>query len=76
MGIMKGVEEQAVEVLMIIISIIVVAVLSLILPTLIASAGYTGAAATIIALIPMFIPIGIILAVVSKMFGFLHWGGA
>jgi carbon starvation protein CstA len=75
MGMMQNVETQAVEVLMIIISIIVIAVLALILPTLISAAGYTGSAATIVALIPMFIPIGVILAVVGKMFGFLTWGG-
>jgi hypothetical protein len=75
MGQFKAYEGMAQDVLMLIITVVVVAVLSLVLPGIIETAGYTGSAGTIVALIPMFIPVALLLAMVGKMFGFLHFGG-
>lgn len=69
------IESQAQDILMLIITVVVTAVMALILPDLITAAGYTGSSATIVGLIPMFIPVAVVLAIVGKMFGFLHWGG-
>lgn len=73
---MHAYEGMARDVLMLIITVVVVGVLSLILPSMITAAGYTGSAATIVALIPMFIPVALVLAMVAKMFGFFNFGGA
>jgi hypothetical protein len=75
MGMIEHVEDNAIEIVMIIISIVVIGIMAQILPGLIAASGFTGASATIVGLIPMFIPVAVIMACVAKMFGFLNVGG-
>lgn len=69
-----NVRQQAEFIVMLMISIVVVAAMSTMLPALITNAGFTGAAATLVALIPVFIPIGMVLYAFGGAFSFLRSG--
>lgn len=69
-----SIKAKAEYIVMLMISIVVVAAMSTMLPDLIATSGFTGAGATLVALIPVFIPIGMVLYAFTGAFDFMKGG--
>lgn len=62
-----GFKDQATDIVMVVVLVLVVAAMALIIPDSITSAGFTGAAATIVGLIPMMIPVAVIVMLVMRL---------
>jgi hypothetical protein len=62
-----GFMDQAVEIIMLVVMVLVVSAMALLIPAAITAAGFTGAAATIVALITMMFPIAVIVTIVMHL---------
>lgn len=60
-------ETEAIEVVLMVIMVLVVSAMSVTIPPMITAAGFTGAAAVIVGLIPMMIPISVIVVLVMRL---------
>lgn len=52
---------------MVVVMVLVVAAMAVIIPDSITAAGFTGASATIVGLIPMMIPVAVIVMLVMRL---------
>ncbi len=60
-------ETEAIEVVLTVVMVLVVAAMSVMLPSMITAAGFTGASAVVVGLIPMMIPISVIVVLVMRL---------
>ena len=71
---MANYKDAAVDVIMLVVATMIVAAMALTVPSAITAAGFTGAAATIVGLIPMIIPVSIIVMYVMRLIHALGQG--
>jgi hypothetical protein len=71
---MSDFKSGAVDIVMLVVMVLVVVALAQILPASITAAGFTGAAATIVGLITMMVPVSVIIVFVMRLIHSIQGG--